>query len=342
MTNPFLDIVQGKQAHRPAVWFMRQAGRVLPRYQQLRQNHSFLELMTQPDLAAKVTLLPIDDLGVDAAILFSDILVIPMAMQSNVEWTDKGPVFPTPLAFVKNPSTLLKPQPEKLEFVYRAIDHIIETRTPGTPLIGFCGAPLTTLCYMLQGLNSHAGFPDAIKFFYTQAEESRKLVDAITELCIHYARQQVRHGIDVFQIFDTHAGLVPTELYTELFLPAVKRITEAVRSMECRVIFFPKGIGTGLPLITPEVCDIVSIDWQTSLKTAHQQLHPSIGLQGNLDPRLLYADSETIQASFDTYKRFFEQHGAWIFNLGHGVLADTPFENLKAVATWVKTFSTPK
>ncbi|KGI60294.1 putative uroporphyrinogen decarboxylase [Prevotella sp. DNF00663] len=339
MTNPFLDIVQGKQANRPAVWFMRQAGRVLPRYQELRQSHSFLELMTQSELAAKVTLLPVEDLGVDAAILFSDILVIPMAMQSDVEWTDKGPVFPTPLAFIEKPSTLLKPQPEKLEFVYRAIDRIMEPRTQGTPLIGFCGAPLTTLCYMLQGLNSHTGFPDAIKFFYTQPEETRKLIDVITELCIHYARQQVRHGIDVFQIFETHAGLVPTELYADLFLPAVKRISEAIRSMGRRVIFFPKGIGTSLSLITPDICDIVSIDWQTSLETARRLLHPSIGLQGNLDPRLLYADLDTIQAVLGTYEKFFEKHGAWIFNLGHGVLADTPFENLKYVATWAKALS---
>ena len=146
----------------------------------------------------------------------------------------------------------------------------------------------------------------------------------------------IEHGIDAFQLFESHAGLIPTELYKEVFLPAVCRITDAVRSAGIPLIFFPKGLGSGLQLITPDVCDFVSIDWQTPLVEARKMVHPEVGLQGNFDPHLLFASKEEIEQTIESYKPFFQQHSHWIVNLGHGVLADTPFENVKYFVNRIK------
>lgn len=334
MDSIFLNTLMGRECQRPPVWLMRQAGRVLPRYQQLREKYTFSELIETPELAAEVTLMPVEDLGVDAAILFSDILTIPTAMGMKLEWTDRGPRFPRPLAGYQHPLKHINADPDRLDFVYKAIDCVVEQSR--VPLIGFCGAPLTTLCYMLQGISTKSTFPEAKKFFYENREETRQLIDAVTELSIDYATRQIEHGIDAFQLFESHAGLLPTEVYQKLFMPAVCRITDAVRSAGIPLIFFPKGLGSGLNLITPDVCDFVSIDWQTSLLEARRMVHPEVGLQGNLDPHLLFASQTDIAKTMESYKPFFRQHPRWVVNLGHGVLADTPVENVKFLVNWIK------
>lgn len=334
MENIFLNTLLGKECHRPPVWLMRQAGRILPSYRQLRAQHSFEELFTTPHLAAEVTLLPVNELGVDAAILFSDILTIPMAMGMKIEWTEHGPRFPEPLSGSNEPLRRLDIRPERLDYVYQTIDKVVEKSH--VPLIGFCGAPLTTLCYMLQGISTKATFPEAKKFFYEHRSETERLIDAVTELSIEYATRQIEHGIDAFQLFDSHAGLLPADIYRDMFLPAVCRIADSVRSRGIPLIFFPKGLGSGLHLITPDVCDCVSIDWQTSLAEARQMVHPQVALQGNIDPHLLFASTEEIAQTLATYVPFFRQHRHWIVNLGHGVLADTPIENVKFLVNWVK------
>ena len=334
MDNIFINTLRGKECQRPPVWLMRQAGRVLPRYQELRQQYSFSELISTPDLAAKVTLMPVTDLGVDAAILFSDILTIPMAMGMEIEWTERGPKFTHPLASYQQPLKHLNIQPERLNFVYNAIDKVVEQSK--VPLIGFCGAPLTTLCYMLQGTSTKPTFNETKKFFYEHKEETKQLIKIVTELSIEYAINQIEHGIDAFQLFETHAGLIPADMYIELFMPAVCKITHAMRSKSIPLIFFPKGLGSGLKHITPDVCDFVSIDWQTSLKEARQMVHPKVGLQGNIDPHLLFAPQKEIAQTLESYKSFFQKHPNWIVNLGHGVLADTPLDNVQFLVDWIK------
>ncbi len=334
MESIFLKTLLGRSCSRPPVWLMRQAGRALPNYRAMRQEHTFGELMSTPELAAKVTLLPYWDLGVDAAILFSDILTIPMAMGMEIKWTDQGPKFTHPLARYQQPLKHVTPRGELLTYVYDTIDLVVGQSE--VPLIGFCGAPLTTLCYMLQGISTKATFPEAKKFFYERKEETLQLIDAVTEFSIDYATKQIEHGIDAFQLFESHAGLVPTDLYVELFLPAVCRITDAVRSMGIPLIFFPKGLGRGLKHITPDVCDFVSIDWQTSLIDARRMVHPEVGLQGNFDPHLLFASQEEIAAEIERYKPFFQDNPNWIVNLGHGVQADTPFENIRFFVNLIK------
>ena len=336
MSAIFTDLLQGKATARPPVWFMRQAGRVLPSYNKLKENYSFWQMMKDPSLAAKVTLLPVHDLGVDAAILFSDILVIPYAMGMGLDFTDAGPVFEIPLKDVQDPLGKLNPDPGKLQYIYDAIDHIIDTRPPDTPLIGFCGAPLTVLCFMLQGLGTHSKFTDAEKFFFREKQLTRKLAEEITTLSIEYALQQIKHGISAFQLFDTHAGIVPYEYYKEIFLPSVKKIANAVRETGTPFIFFPKGIGTGISEIDFEICDYLSVDWQTPLEHARSMVDPRVGLQGNLDPRILFADKATIRMELEKFIPFRENEKNWIFNLGHGLMPGIPVENVQFVIDWIK------
>jgi uroporphyrinogen decarboxylase len=334
MNSILLDTINGKPHSRPPVWFMRQAGRVLPSYLALKENYTFWEMMKKPEIAADVTLLPINDLGVDAAILFSDILVIPYALGMGLDFTDKGPVFEKPLKSVEKPN--LNPDPDKLQYIYDVIDAIIRKRPADTPLIGFCGGPLTVLCYMIEGLGTHQAFPNATQYFYKNKETTKKLIDAVTDLSIEYLKQQAKHKIDVFQLFETHAGLVPVEFYNEMFMPAVKRIAKAAREENLPFIFFPKGLSTGLRLLTPEHCDYVSIDWQIEIEEARKLVNPEIGLQGNLDPRLLYADQKTIEKTLNQYLKFGQENKDWIFNLGHGFMPGIPYENAQFLTNWVK------
>jgi uroporphyrinogen decarboxylase len=337
MSNSFfLDTIHGKPTSRPPVWFMRQAGRVLPNYLKLREQHSFSELMHDPRLAAEVTLMPVYDLGVDAAILFSDILVIPAALGMNLNFTDGGPKFDIALKEVADPSALLHPDSSKLTYIYDAIDEIIRTKPADIPLIGFCGAPFTTLCYMVQGLSSNHTFPDAVAMLYRDRKMTNKLLAAITELSVEYARNQARHGISAFQIFETHAGLIPADLYQEVMMPWVRRIAQAVREEGCPVIFLPKGLGYGIKHIQPEDADFISIDWQMPIEEARELVHPEIGLQGNLDPRLLFADKVSITKTLEKYVRFGSKEQKWIFNLGHGFMPGIPFENARLVVDWIK------
>ncbi|MEI6276920.1 MAG: uroporphyrinogen decarboxylase [Prolixibacteraceae bacterium] len=332
----FIDTLNGKKTSRPPVWFMRQAGRVLPNYLKLREKHSFSELMHSPRLAAEVTLMPVFDLGVDAAILFSDILVIPAALGMNLNFTDSGPKFDVALKELADPTSVLKPDASKLHYIYDAIDEIIRTKPADIPLIGFCGAPFTTLCYMVQGLSSNHTFPDAVALLYKDRKMSHRLLGAITELSVEYARNQVRHGISAFQIFETHAGLIPSDLYQEVMMPYVRKIATAVREEGCPVIFLPKGLGYGIKNIQPEDADFLSIDWQMPIEDARKLVHPAIGLQGNLDPRLLFAGKESILETLEKYVDFGSREQKWIFNLGHGFLPGIPYENARLVVEWVK------
>jgi len=302
----------------------------------IKENYTFWQMMQNPEIAAKVTLLPVDDLGVDAGILFSDILVIPHALGMGLEFNDSGPLFDQPLAYRENPLAGLNPDPSKLNYIYEVIDEIISTKRDDIPLIGFCGAPLTVLLFMLQGLGRKGDFPEAIKFIYENKEATKKLIEVVADLSVIYAQEQCNHGIEVFQLFDTHAGLIPADLYHELFMPATKKIAAAVREKGIPFIFFPKGLGTGIAQITPEDCDYLSIDWQTPLNVARKLVDPNIGLQGNVDPRLLYASQPEIEKALEPYIEFGSKNQNWIFNLGHGFMPGISFENAKFLADWVK------
>jgi len=336
MNSLFLDTLKGKQTERPPVWYMRQAGRVLPSYLKLKEKHSFWEMMKDPELAAKVTLLPVHDLGVDAAILFSDILVIPYALGMGLDFTDKGPVFDHPIKTMDDPLKHFHPDEKRLEYIYNAIDAILRIRPENNPLIGFCGAPLTVLSFMIQGLGSRSDFTDAVKWMFAHPDTLRKLIDVVTEMTLVYVQKQIDHGINAFQLFETNAGLIPNEMYDAFFMPSVKKISRAVREQGIPFIFFPKGIGNEIKNIDYDVCDFLSVDWLTSLEQARKLVDKKVGLQGNLDPRMLFASQDVIEKELQKFLVYGREHKDWVFNLGHGFIPGTPFENARFVTDWVK------
>lgn len=189
---------------------------------------------------------------------------------------------------------------------------------------------------MLEGLGRRAEFPEAIKFIYKNKVATKKLIDLITQLTIVYVKEQVKHGIQAFQLFETHGGLLPNKDYMELFMPSVTKICKAVREMNIPTIYFPKGFGFGIQEITPDVCDFLSIDWHIPIEVARKNVHKDIGLQGNLDPRVLFGDKSTIEEKLKAYINFGKENQNWIFNLGHGFMPGIPFENAKFLADWLK------
>lgn len=336
-TNPFFAVINHQPACRPPVWMMRQAGRVLPRYRELTKTHPFHFIMANAKLAAEVTLMPIDDMGVDAAILFSDILVIPEALGLKVEWTREGPEFQHPLLGVEHPSAELCFDSSKLVHVADALDEIHRQKSSDTPVIGFCGGPLTCFSYMLRGRDKTLQFTEVVRYLYTNPKESQQILEAITSATEWYVDMQAKHGIDAFQIFESFAGVIPAELYNAVILPFVRRITAAARKHGLPVIFFPKGFGAGLQMLSKTDCDYVSIDWQTPLSVARQIVDDNLGLQGNLDPRILFASQDVIEKHLRLYAEFFKENPNFIFNLGHGLHKDTPLENARFVTDWFKT-----
>lgn len=332
----FINTLRHQYGHRPPVWFMRQAGRVLPKYRELSAQYGFSTLMREPDLAARVTLLPVEDLGVDAAILFSDILVIPMALGVAPVWTPQGPSFPHPLLAETDPLSKLQENPDALTYIYSVLDKIIQTRQAGTPLIGFCGGPLTILCYMLQGTSQRGNYNEAIAYCYSHRKEAQALIEAVTKMTQQYVRQQVAHGIDAFQLFESYAGEVPADVYREWFLPSVRQIMQVAMEEDVPAIYFGKGLGAGIEMLTPDCCTYASVDWQITLATARKLLDPAIGLQGNMDPRILFAPQPVIERQLKTYLPFFREHPDWIFSLGYGLINGTPVENVRFVVDWIK------
>ena len=332
--NMFIENINGNTTSRPPVWFMRQAGRILPSYLKLKQKYSFDEMMQNKKLAAKVTLLPIDDLGVDAAILFSDILVIPKALGLELEFTAKGPKFHNALdgnIITKD----LKFDPKKLDYIYNNIKEI-KVQRPQTPLIGFCGGPLTTFLFMFRRDESKKDFNHVIKLLYKEKKKCIKIMEMLTEASIQYVNKQVESGIDCFQLFETYCGIIPEKMYTEIVLPYSKKILNAAMDKNCKTIFFPKNYNMGLKNINQDICDITSIDWQIPIESARTLLNYNVGIQGNMDPRIFFSDKKEIERYLVNLTSFGEKNTDWIFNLGHGFIPGIDVNNVNFVVDWIK------
>ena len=332
--NMFIENINGNPTSRPPVWFMRQAGRILPSYLNLKQRYSFDEMMQNKKLAAKVTLLPIDDLGVDAAILFSDILVIPKALGLELEFTAKGPKFHN--ALDENIITKdLKFDPKKLNYIYNNIKEI-KAQRPQTPLIGFCGGPLTTFLFMFRRNESKKDFNHVIKLLYKEKKKCIKVMEMLTEASIEYVNKQVESGINCFQLFETYCGIIPEKMYTEIVLPFSKKILNAAMDKNCKTIFFPKNYNMGLKNINQDICDITSIDWQIPIESARTLLNDKVGIQGNMDPRIFFSDKKEIERYLVNLTSFGEKNTDWIFNLGHGFIPGIDVNNVNFVVDWIK------
>lgn len=326
----------GEEVERPPVWLMRQAGRILPQYRALRGKLSgFKELVETPDLAAEVTIQPVDELGVDAAIIFSDILVIPEAMGLTYEMVEKrGPLFPETIQSIADVSKLKSggEAAAELEYVYQALKVTKRELNSRVPLIGFAGAPWTLLAYMVEGSGSKT-FSKAKKFLYTQPEASHALLQKITDTIIVYLKNKVAAGADLIQIFDSWAGILSPEQYQTFALPYLRQICSSIT--EVPVTMFAKNAWFALPEIATLDCNVVGLDWNTKPNLARQWV-PNHVFQGNLDPCMLYADAAVIKKNVE--KMITEFGGRHIVNLGHGVYPDTPLDNVRTFVDTVKSY----
>ncbi len=330
-------ILSGEQVERPPVWFMRQAGRCLASYRELRAKHGFLELMEVPELACEVTLQPVRELGVDAAILFSDILVIPRAMGQELQFNDGvGPRLSPPLKDVASPLEILNTDPQLWRPSCEALSLICSQLSPEITPIGFCGGPLTVACYMIQGLGGKGEFPEAVDCYYRQPDVWHALMEELCLASSQYLVEQVEHGAQVIQVFETWAGILPADEYWQNIWPYTRRMLEAASQAGAKTIFFPRGMGAGLKGLEQDIVDGVGIDWQCSLRDAREMLGPKVVLQGNLDPRLVQVGGKRMQDAVDRQLDFSRQDGRVVFNFGHGVLPDTAEENLRWIVNRVK------
>ncbi len=334
----FLRAARGEAIERYPVWLMRQAGRILPEYRALRATLSgFKELVETPALAAEVTIQPIDHLDVDAAIIFSDILVVPEAMGLPYQMLEqKGPWFENTIRS-KGQLDLLDKNidvADRLSYVFEALKITKRELNGRVPLIGFAGAPWTILCYMVEGKGSKT-FSESRKFLYTQPAVAHELLRRIAEVTITYLKLQLEAGADALQLFDSWAGILGKEQYQIFGLNYIKMIVEAFPNVPFTV--FSKGAVASLPEISAVQCTTIGLDWNMDIGIARELVGESKTLQGNLDPCLLYAPNEIIEKeTLNLLKSFKSQRH--IVNLGHGVYPDIDPEKVKVFIKTVKNY----
>lgn len=332
-----LRAAKGEVTERPPVWLMRQAGRILPQYKALRASLSgFKELVSTPHLAAEVTIQPVDELNVDAAIMFSDILVIPEAMGLHYELVEKvGPRFPETIKTLADVDRMGSgpSAADNLGYVYDAIGIMKKELDGRVPLIGFAGAPWTIMSYMIEGGGSKT-FSKARRWLYESPEGSHKLMQKITDTTIAYLKNQIKAGVNIVQVFDSWAGVLSPSLYQEFGIPYLKQICQAID--EVPVIVFAKGAWYAFDELNELDCDVVGLDWHVKPKAFRAKYGANRVIQGNLDPAVLYAPMKVIESTTKNMLDGF--NGAQIANLGHGVYPDTPLDAVKCFVNTVKSY----
>lgn len=333
----FLRAARGETTERPPVWLMRQAGRILPQYRALRARFpDFKVFVKTPEAAAEATIQPVDELGVDAAIIFSDILVIPEAMGLDYEMIEaKGPRFPRVIEKAQDVAGLRSgtDAAADLNYVYEALQITKRELAGRVPLIGFAGAPWTIFAYMVEGGGSKT-FSKARRLLYTQPELSHALLQKITDTTIAYLRGQIVAGADLLQLFDSWAGELTPEQYRSFAVPYLRQICEALPEVPQTV--FAKGAWFALEDLADLPCQILGLDWNIPPAFARARSAGKV-LQGNLDPCCLYGDAKTIeQETLEMIRQFGP--GRHIVNLGHGVYPDTPLDGVRAFVEAVKGF----
>lgn len=333
----FLRAARGEKTERPPVWLMRQAGRILPQYRALRGSLSgFKELVETPNLAAEVTIQPVDELGVDAAIIFSDILVIPEAMGLEYQMVEKkGPWFPKTIHGMPDVEKLISGDAaaSELTYVYDALSITKRELAGRVPLIGFAGAPWTLLSYMVEGSGSKT-FSQAKKFLYTQPETAHALLDKLSDTIIVYLKNKIKAGADLVQIFDSWAGILSPEQYEEFSLRYIRKICDAID--EAPITVFAKNAWFALESMNDLSCEVIGLDWNTKPEFARNILGEDRVVQGNLDPCMLYASHDEIEKKTKEMIQAFG--GNHIVNLGHGVYPDTPLDGVKHFVNTVKQY----
>jgi uroporphyrinogen decarboxylase len=330
-----LRTLRGEATERVPVWMMRQAGRFLPEYRVLREKYSFFERCQTPALAAEITIQPVDIVGVDAAILFSDILVVPQAMGLEVQMIEsKGPILPEPILTQADLARIQVPNvDETLGYVFDAVKLIKQELNGRVPLIGFAGAPWTLLCYMVEGKGSKT-FDKAKQFCYTQPALAHTVLQMITDTTIAYLKGQAKAGVDVVQIFDSWGGLLSPTDFENLSLKYIRQIVAALKD-EVLTIVFAKGAFNSLDAMAATGAAGLGIDWCIKPQMARQLAGDNVTLQGNFDPAKLLAPIPVIIEETKAMLNAFGK-GRYIANLGHGILPNVPVDHAKAFINTIK------
>ena len=343
MRDRFLRACRREPVDRTPVWFMRQAGRYMPEYRALREKHTLLELCRTPELAVEVTLQPVTALGVDAAILFSDLLLPLEPLGIPFDFViGEGPLIEKPVRSAADIDALRRFEPrEELRMVLAAI-RLLKSALQGLPLIGFAGAPFTLASYAIEGGHS-TNFALTKRLMYEDAAAWHRLASLLADVVADYLTAQVESGVQAVQLFDSWVGALDEGDYREFVLPHTRRILHAVQELGVPVIHFGTGTGHLLAVQKEAGGTVIGVDWRTPLDEGWQRVGHGVAVQGNLDPTALFAPRERLLDRVDAVLRKAGGRVGHVFNLGHGILPGTPVENVKAVVEYVHecTFRTP-
>lgn len=333
----FLRALRGETVERPPVWMMRQAGRYLPDFMKLKEKYDFFTRCQTPELATEITIMPIDQIGPDAAILFSDILVIPQAMNIEVEMRPGvGPWLPNPIRTAADLDRVVVPDvADSLSYVMEAIDMTKDALANRVPLIGFAGSPWTILCYCVQGQGSK-NFDKAKEFCFTQPDAAHDLLQRITDTTIAYLHEKVKHGVNAVQVFDSWGGMLSPTDYQEFSWKYIQQIIDSLKPVT-EVIVFGKGCWFALNDMAKSGAAAIGVDWTCSARNARYLTGGKITLQGNFDPSRLFSPPATIKMMV---KQMIDEFGKdrFVANLGHGILPNIPVENAQAFVDAVKEY----
>lgn len=322
------------------VWFMRQAGRYMPEYRRLRERHSFLEMTKTPELAAEVTLQPIEAFPLDAAILYSDILLPLEPMGAELEFAaGEGPVIHNPVRSGTDIAALKLVDPaEELRFVGDAIRLVKASLPSHIPLIGFAGAPFTLASYLIEGGASRT-FVQTKKLMVHAPRAWHQLMEKLAEVVARHLKAQVAAGVDAVQVFDSWVGCLSPADYADHVLPHSRAVFQALQGCGVPRIHFGTDTATLLPLLKAAGGDVIGVDWRMELREAWKRLGPDVAIQGNLDPAALFAPLDELERRVAYVLEQAEGRAGHIFNLGHGILVGTPVENVRAAVEMVHRLS---
>jgi uroporphyrinogen decarboxylase len=339
MSDRFLRACRIQPVDAAPVWFMRQAGRYMPEYRLIREKRTLLEICEQPELAAEVTLQPVRRLGVDAAILFADILLPAIPLGVGLEFAKgEGPRLLHPVRTMEDVERLRPVNPEAdLANVLDAIK-ILRTQLGSTPLIGFCGAPFTLASYLIEGRGSR-DFLLTKNMMYSMPEAWHALMTRLSTVLAAYLEAQIRAGAQAVQLFDSWAGALSPQDYVEYVQPYSRTVLQAAEALDVPVIHFGTGTGSLLPAMKAAGGTVMGLDWRVPLAEGWKMVGYDIGIQGNLDPAALFAPLPEIKRRVKGILDQAEGRPGHIFNLGHGILPNTPVDHVRAVVDMVHEYS---
>ncbi|MBN2424958.1 MAG: uroporphyrinogen decarboxylase [Calditrichaceae bacterium] len=337
----YTDTIFKKPVPRTPVWIMRQAGRYLPEYKKVRDNYDFLTVCKTPELAAEVTLQPIRRFGFDAAILFSDILVVPEALGQKLEFLENhGPrLSPQILSETEVQNLDDNNLEERLSYVEKTVSLLRRELPVNTPLIGFSGSPFTLAVYMIEGKPTR-NFKYIKSIIYKEPALLINLLDKLSEAVTRYLIMQIKAGAQAIQIFDTWGGILPIHLFEKFSADYMKRIVGKIKAFNVPVTLFSRGGISLLKKLRDSGADMLGVDWLTDIAEARKEAGDIAALQGNLDPATLYGSKEIISGEIDRILNAFGRESGHVFNLGHGILPDTPVDNVSFLVDYVWEKST--